>query len=134
MPEKPTRRVAAHSMRPASTAPDCEISARSPAPTLRAAKLALSFARGAITPRQFGRGGQVLEAGHAGEAVDRGMLRVDAPDRPRKARLAQVPQHGTAERALAGACPDERDRARLEELVETIGEHGREGLASPRGR
>ena len=43
-PEKPTRRRAAHSRSPASTAPDCEISARSPGTAFRAAKLALSFA------------------------------------------------------------------------------------------
>ena len=39
---------------PAATAPDWEISARSPGVAFRAAKLALSFAGGAITPRQFG--------------------------------------------------------------------------------
>jgi len=45
-PEKPTRRRAAHSRSPASTAPDWEISARSPGVAFRAAKLALSFAGG----------------------------------------------------------------------------------------
>ena len=44
----------AHSTRPAAMAPDCEISARSPLRGICAAKLALSLARGASTPRQLG--------------------------------------------------------------------------------
>ena len=54
MAEKPTCRCAAHSTRPAATAPDCDTSARSPGLALRAAKLAFILARGARTPMQFG--------------------------------------------------------------------------------
>jgi hypothetical protein len=39
---------------PAAMAPDCATSARSPAIAMRVAKVALSFAAGTITPRQFG--------------------------------------------------------------------------------
>src|SRR5215470_14019381 len=54
MAEKPVDLLAAHSTKPAATAPDCEISAISPGCALCAAKLALSLACGARTPRQFG--------------------------------------------------------------------------------
>ncbi len=124
-----------------------------PAAGLRAAKLALSSAAGAITPRQFGptrrrpmpargeprllcerarrRGrarrsrstaaatpfapgarrrspgivgggvamttrsgalGEILEPTHAGDAVDRGVVRIDEVERRRETALAQVPQ------------------------------------------
>jgi hypothetical protein len=39
---------------PAAIAPDCEINAKSPGSGIRAAKVALNWACGAITPRQFG--------------------------------------------------------------------------------
>ena len=46
--------AADHSIKPAVMAPDCDTRARSPTGGMRAAKLALSFARGARMPRQFG--------------------------------------------------------------------------------
>ena len=58
-----------------------------------------------------------------GIAVDLAVFRVDELDRPGKPRLAQVPQHRSPERALARACADERDRARLEDLFEAVGAH-----------
>src|SRR5450755_405528 len=54
MAEKPTLRRAAHSTIPAAMAPDCEINAKSPRRADLAAKVALNFAGGTITPRQFG--------------------------------------------------------------------------------
>ena len=48
------RARAAHSTRPAAMAPDCEISARSPAPWHAGGEAALSFAPGTRTPRQLG--------------------------------------------------------------------------------
>ena len=53
-PEKPTRRSAANASNDTVMAPDCEITARSPAGGRWAAKLASSPMRGARTPRQLG--------------------------------------------------------------------------------
>ena len=65
---------------------------------------------------QIRRPRQILDPGDAWLAVDLAVFRVDEQDRPRKARLAQIPQHRVPERALALACTNECDRARFEDL------------------
>jgi hypothetical protein len=52
------------------------------------------------------------------------LVRVDRHDRPRKARLEQVPRQNLADRARLVARPDERDRLRLEQGIEIAGRHG----------
>src|SRR6266567_1478854 len=105
-------RCAAHSAIPATMAPDWETSARSPRRGIRVAKLALKFAAGAITPRQFGP-----------------TIRRPFPRAARSAASASepLPCPRAADRTLTRARAHHGDRAREEQFFEPIGRHG--GLA-----
>ena len=72
---------------------------------------------------QIGCYGKARHVGVDGKTVQRGLVRIDGQDRAGKAGAAKIAQHDASDRIWARRCANQRDGARLENLVEIADRH-----------
>jgi hypothetical protein len=64
---------------------------------------------------------QLAQAADRGNAIDFGIMRIHQAKVALEFRVANVPEHGTPDGALARACPDQRKRTGRKQIFQAIG-------------
>ena len=72
---------------------------------------------------EFGRKRQFADAADGGNAVDLGIMRIHQAEFALEFRLANIAEDGPADRSLARAGPDQRDRTGRKQIFQMIGRH-----------